>query len=362
MNRRNERGVTLVELLVTTVISLIAVVAIFQSFATFEGYKRTTMAGGEAQNNGSLALQQVERDVRQAGYGFSAGKLGCKILAWDEEDNGGTTFEIIMVPILIKAGNGENGSDDVIVLYGDGNLTPTPATMIQSMPSPSADYKVDNRFPFREGDLVVAVQDGKDCTLSQISNLPNGGNQNANIVHGSGTYTDPWKGMQMRTRYNKPSGLGVAYDQGAQLYSLGDAPTSNTYYVEDSQLKLQENLRTSGTGFIPSEQQGIYPNIVHMRAMYGKDTDGDGIVDVYDNIDPVTAEGWTRILSVRLGLVARSAIFEKNIVSPATINIWSESTIAPIIDAAVWNINTEQQHYRYKVYQVTVPVRNMIWR
>ena len=353
------RGLSLVELLVTTLISLIAVTAIFQVFADFEGVKRTTMAGGEAQNNAALALMQVERDVRQAGYGFNTAKLGCKILAWDEQDNGGTSFEITMVPILIKAGAGENGSDDVVVLYGDGGLTPTPSSMIQGMPSPSSDYKVNNRYPFREGDLVVAVEDGKDCTLSQISNLPNNSGQNSNVVHGSGTYTDPWTHVQIPTRYNKPGGLGIAYDEGAQLYNLGAAPKSYTYFIEESQLKLQDGLRKSGLGMT---QEGMYPDIVYMRAMYGKDTNNDGVVDTYDNIDPVTSDGWTHILSVRLGLVARSKVFEKKVVSPATINVWDASTDAPTVDAVSLNLTTEQQHYRYKVFQVTVPIRNLIWR
>ena len=47
-----------------------------------------------------------------------------------------------------------------------------PAKLLQTMPSPSAVYKVDNRFGFREGDLVVAAEDGRDCTLAQVSGVP----------------------------------------------------------------------------------------------------------------------------------------------------------------------------------------------
>ena len=50
------RGLSLVELLVAAAIGIIASLAIFQVFAVFEGQKRTTTSGGEAQTSGTLSL------------------------------------------------------------------------------------------------------------------------------------------------------------------------------------------------------------------------------------------------------------------------------------------------------------------
>jgi hypothetical protein len=55
LRRGRSRGFSLVELLVAAAIGIIASLAIFQVFAVFEGQKRTTTSGGEAQTSGTLA-------------------------------------------------------------------------------------------------------------------------------------------------------------------------------------------------------------------------------------------------------------------------------------------------------------------
>ena len=75
---RAQRGLSLVELLVTMAITLIATVIIFQVFEVSEGIKRTTSTGGDAQQNGAIALYVMERDLRNAGQGINdSGVAGC---------------------------------------------------------------------------------------------------------------------------------------------------------------------------------------------------------------------------------------------------------------------------------------------
>jgi hypothetical protein len=45
-------------------------------------------------------------------------------------------------------------------MFGDSDLFANPARIIQNMPSPAATYKVDNRYGFAPGDLVIADIDG----------------------------------------------------------------------------------------------------------------------------------------------------------------------------------------------------------
>jgi hypothetical protein len=52
--------------------------------------------------------------------------------------------------------------------------------------------------------------------------------------------------------------------------------------------------------------QDLFPQIVNMQALYGKDTDGDGIVDTYDETTPTTPAGWRQVLTIRVAIVARS--------------------------------------------------------
>src|SRR3970040_922928 len=94
--RSRSRGFSLVELLVAAAIGIIASLAIFQVFAVFEGQKRTTTSGGEAQTSGTLALFTVERELRQAGYGVNNLEfLGCQIQGRDSLSRANFTLERI---------------------------------------------------------------------------------------------------------------------------------------------------------------------------------------------------------------------------------------------------------------------------
>ena len=374
--RLRSRGMSLIEILVAAAIGLIASVVIFQVFAVFEGQKRTTTSGGEAQTSGTLSLFTLERELRMAGYGINnVDFLGCTILGWDEQNAGGTAFTLQLVPVIITQGAGSTpgiaGAPDTIsLMYGTGELVPAPANIAQNMPSPSADFKVNNRYGFKEGDLVIAAEAGKDCTLSQVSGLPGTPGQTDNVIHNSGTYTDPNSGVQIPTRYNKSGGLGVSYSTTGKLFNLGALPANNLYQVAGGQLTRQQLLPTNAA-VVP-----IYDSIVQLQAQYGKDTDINGVVDLFDETTPVNAAGWAQVLAVRVAVVARSSLYEKEEVSPLTIRLWEDSGVAPTTTGPVWTLCSEsppvspplctgtadERHYRYKVFQTVVPIRNMLWR
>ena len=352
--RRCARGVTLVELLVAMVISLIAVTAIFQVFAVFEGQKRSTTGGGEAQTNGALALFTLGRELRQAGYGVnSTDYLGCNSLVHDETT--GTDFTINFAPVRITQGVGE-APDTLTVFYGNGAFLPQAVSLIQNMPNDKSPFRVSNRFGFQGGDVLLVAETGLNCSVRQATNLPNPLGQQDLIIHSSGNYTDPY-GVTAVSRYNKSSGSGVAYTFNARLFNLGQRPSYNIYTIQNGQLALQQMLSAPTTAVTT-----IYDGIVQLQAQYGRDTNNDGIIDVFDEFVPVTAGDWATILAVRIGIVSRSGLYEKTQVSPATIKIWPDSATAPTTTGPVWTLSADERHYRYKVFQTVVPVRNMIWR
>ena len=350
---------SLVELLVAAAIGIIASLAIFQVFAVFEGQKRTTTSGGEAQTSGTLALFTVERELRQAGYGINNLEfLGCAIQGRDNVS--GSNFTLEMIPVKITQG-AAGAPDTITVMYGSGELMPNPASITQNMPSASSDFKVSNRYGFQEGDIVIAAEAGKNCTLAQVSNLPGAPNPTDEIVHGPGNYTDPVTGTQKATRYNPsadPPASGIAYTTNAKLFNIGSLPVNNIYSIQNGQLTQQRAL----FGAVPPVGTPLYDNIVQLQAQYGKDTNSDGVVDVFDEITPVTTAQWAQVLAVRLAVVARSGLYEKDEVSPATIRLWEDSAAAPTTTGPVWTLTADDRHSRYKVFQTVVPIRNMIWK
>lgn len=366
---RTSAGFSLVEIMVAMVIGLIGTIVIFQVFAVSEGYKRTTTSGGDAQTNGALALFSVERDARMAGYGINdTSLLGCTVRAYDEGPpvREWPDLQFRLVPVVIDDG-AAGAPDKITVMFSASDLVMGPAKLTQNMPSPAATFKVDNRFGFVEGDLIIAAEAGQDCTLGQATGIPGTPGQTDNVIHNSGNYTNA-QGQNVPAKYNKASGLGVSYSTNGKLFNLGAGPVTNIYSIVNGQLNLQ-TLLTSAT---PTP---IVDGIVQLQAEYGKD-DGvnngtvtnatyaadDGIVDKYDTASPAAGDavGWSRIIAIRLAMVARSNLMEK----PDPDGVCRTTTVAPAWAGGAIDLSTDPnwQCYRYKVFQTTVPIRNLIWR
>jgi type IV pilus assembly protein PilW len=359
---RPARGFGLVELMVGMLIGLIGVIVVFQTFAVAEGYKRTTTSGADAQQNGSIALYYIERDLRMAGYGINnPALLGCQVNAYDAgppERN----FNFRMTPVVIT--DGASGAPDSIqILAGSSALLPSPTELIQTMVSATSSYRVSTRFGFLPGDLVIAGQTGSDCSLAQVTGLPTGAGQTDQIDHNTGSYIDANGGAAV-ARYNKAAGLGVSYNafdytsqNGGRMFNLGPAPGLNQYAVTSSQLMQTQTLQGTAAS-------SLADNIVQLQAQYGKDLNGsDGIVDTWDATMPATptAADWAAVLAVRIAIVARSGLREKP--NPAT-GACDTTTTTPSWAGGSLDLSADPDWrcYRYRIFETTVPLRNLIWR
>ena len=119
-------------------------------------------------------------------------------------------------------------------------------------------------------------------------------------------------------------------------------------------------------------------NLVFLKAQYGIAPAGsqsvDSWVDATGSFSPnalaLNPSDRKRIKAVRLVVVSRSDKREAALVTSTCTNVslkvnngpcaWRDSAAnpAPIIDLTS---NPDWQHYRYKVYQTIVPLRNVIW-
>lgn len=361
LQRGRSRGLSLVELLVASAIGIIASLAIFQVFAVFEGQKRTTTSGGEAQTSGTLALYTLERDVRQGGYGINTPDLvGCALQGWDEQ----TSLALApstLVPAFITPGLGSTpgvagAPDTVTVAYGNGDALPAPVNILIGSLGANDDFvkTVNALYGFQPGDLVVIAESGMPCTLAQVNQIPPATGDNTKLNLQSGSYVNPYTGATQNTRHNNPAGLGTAYTTNGKVYNIGNGPTIKVFSVLNGQLMSQAVGTAAPTP--------IFDNIVQLQAQYGKDLTNDGMVDVFDETAPGSSAEWAAVLAIRIAVVARSGLYEKDEVSPATIRLWEDSANPPTTTGPVWTLTADERHYRYKVFQTVIPLRNMIWR
>src|SRR6267378_4228562 len=341
--RHLSRGFSMVELMVAMVISLIGVIIIFQVFETSEGVRRTATSGGDAQQNGAVALYFMERDLRNAGMGVNdtiyAGT--CNMIGSDSSRTPNNFpplgSPMVLAPAFITAGADAKTPDQLTVFYGSQTQIANSTTLVANMILPTSPLTVQSRFAFRPGDLLLLLEPGrgKNCVFMEVTSLP--GAPSNQVNHDPGAYTLAAGLVSLPARFNPAAGMGVTYGGAitanvTRVFNLGNLhddlnfPASQNVTVPAYNLyAVANNTLTASNAFVISGGlpvvNSVADNIVHMRVDYGVDdgvTDGsvpyntagfanDGIVDRYISTTP----NWSQVIAVRVAVVARSALAEK---------------------------------------------------
>lgn len=359
-----QRGVTLIELMVGVVVGLLATLVITQTLVFAEAQKRTTTNGADAQVNGTLSLYTLERDLKEAGYGLTtvSSSLGCEIRSTYK----GAASNFTLAPVVITAG-AAGASDTIRVLGSSKDNYSVPALIVKDHPANAANFFVNTGVGIADGDFMLAIPETPDasnwCSLFQVTDSKAGagpGLGNNQVLHNSG-----------QSDWNNPGGSTIfpntGYNTGSYLLNLG-AIINRSYSISNN-LDLQ--LATFSSTSATTITENLFPNIVQLQAFYGKDTNADGSVDVYDKVIPTTQAGWSQILTVRVAVVARSTQFEREVVTSAN-PLWDVGSAVATSGSAACGTSScvsikidnlpDWRNYRYKVYETTVPLRNMLWR
>lgn len=398
---RRESGFSLVELMVGVVIGLLAVVVMFQVFAVSEGQRRTTTGSGDAQQNGVSALFLIERDVRMAGYGIGYFPLlGCKAKGYYRKT--AQPFTLTVAPVLLKDG-GAAGSDELTIMYGNPDTYALPAPLLQpTNVTAGYFYVAPPRYQFAPGDIllsgdVTAAGPAGDCSVAQVTGLPDTENALNNVTYTGGSYDD--NGTTRVAQYSPIGALAATYPKwnpvkglGGRLFNLGPSPVAVTYKIVNSQL-------VASNAFTPGEDTTIADNIVQFQAQLGyspscqtgpaNSTDvttlmGPCTMDknsvVKTTIDttalPNTVGQWAdatpaamsfvdyrKIIAVRFAVVARSTTADKkdasgNCTATTVQPQWNATSPSTTLKV---DMDPEWRCYRYKTFELVVPLRNMLW-
>jgi type IV pilus assembly protein PilW len=406
MNRRilpgMQAGMSLVELMVASVIALLGVIVIFQVYATNEGVRRSSTSGSDEQISGLIALSLLEREIKTAGYGINDNDiLGCAMRVYDNQRTPNIQPVYPLAPVYIVPNAGTT-PDVIRVIYGQPTLT-TASVQLLDMSTTTDTFTLPFRVGFNVGDLVVVGQTGQYCTLAEVTALA-GPNDLGHVV---GTVS---VGTTTRLiRFNDPTGTPYVYKYPqAKILNLGALPTVGAWPVYN-EFSVTNNSAVPGTNnklnvanlwAQVATANPIADQIVQMKAEYGID-DGiqngtvparvyqpdDNIIDKFTNVSPIVLspnpptnmQQWQRIKAVRLAVVSRSA----NTIDPTTgkgtacdatpafdpsllTNVypvrWARGPDAPNGKPIDVSTSADWQCYKYKVYETTVPLRNVLWR
>jgi type IV pilus assembly protein PilW len=333
MSRRSQqRGFSLVELMVGVVVALIAVIVVMQVFQLSEGQRRNTTGGDDAQTSGAIAMNILQRDLLQAGNAVSnEALLGCNLAL----PSGNTINNLSGVTINHPGvAAGDANTDTLLVVYGNGNGLPDGSRVASVTGSV---YRVSSPLAFRRNDWVVAspalprIAACGNVTLTQVTLDPAGDSVTVGAAGATGN-----------------------------LHNWGDTPVVNAYAVRNGQLSVCDYRTRNCSAAAAANWTPIAEGVVSLRAQYGVDTDPppravNPTVESYDQTTPTTVCGWLRRPAIRLALVLRSGQYDRDYTAPTPT--WAGSANAPLTLSG-----TDWQRYRYKTFETTVPLRNVSWQ
>lgn len=388
MTDRTQRGMTLIELMVAMVIGLGIVLATTTMLISSESHKRITTSTNDSEQTGAYSFYELQKVVNGAGsaiaesaYPSDRGLLGCRLNALG---NGaavfprtaafpapfntflpGVTNTLTVAPLVIGAGQSAGGSDVLMVMGGSGAAGGV-SRQVTATGSAST-IALDNTVGFVDQDMTIVSQSGiTDCLLEEVGSIA----APVLTVNGTTYYTPTGVTTDLATlsastlSYVTPIGNAAANNIQFMLFGVG---ADRTLYSYD----LLQNLNlVGGTG--GDAAQAIADGVMQMNAIYGIDTNGDGIQDAWAGpSDP----GWDintvlaspvkmrQIISVRVALIVRGEYYDKNnnkVVTAPTLTIFPGLTSAAGSLQQTINLSANDQQYRYRVFEFTVPLRNMI--
>lgn len=378
--RSRHGGFTLIEILVAVAIGLIGILVMTQAYLVGENFNRATLGEGGAQTNGMLALFQIERDARMSGYGIASTEaLNCGELNWYYEGAyspnitaGSTLARVTVAPVLIAVTAGV--PDRITVMYSNESERVLPAA-VANINTAASELGMDGSqgYEVRDKVLLVSTSTAGRCAYGEVT------------VKVPATHRLTL-GQEYNPKFN-PVGWGsfpTGFGAGDLLINLGTTgPVVRTYSINNGKLRVTDDQLQSATG---GTQLDLVDGIVDLRAQYGKDngvdngtlsapsyTAGDGRLDQYSNTTPANANDWTQVLSVRVAVLARIGNYERPTSGPncdatTVMPTWAGSRKidgtpdAPFAAIDIATPTSQDRCYRYRVFETTVPLRNMIWR
>lgn len=382
---------TLVELLVAMTIGLGITLAVTSVLIASENHKRTTTSTNDAQQSGSYSFYALDKALRGAGssiagsaYPTDVGVLGCHL----NVGNVNATFPHLapfpapfgnfllgapgglnVAPVLIGKAQSQDGKSDVImIMSGSGSAGGVSRQITGGGNATTA--TLDNIVGFANNDLLLVSQSGvPDCLLEEVL-----------------TVTPPTPTLTLGAAYyvanaTSTSMAALAASTASYVTPLGNAAANNVQFmlfgVDNNRTLFSYDLLQNPVG--GAGAQAIADGIVQMNAIYGVDTNGDGIQDEWD--DPGLAATWDintvmgspvkmkQIVSVRIALVVRGEYYDTKrnpdgtpfAVSPAQLTFFNGLVSGPGASLqGTINLTATEQQFRYRIFEFTVPLRNML--
>jgi type IV pilus assembly protein PilW len=306
MTARTSRqdGFSLIELMIGMALALLIAAVIVTVFSRASRTSSVTQTINEMQEQGRVALDMLQRDVRLAGY------IGCNS---NRLLNSGGLVNVTAAPNAYLNNIGEYllGHEGTGTAFSpaasDGLATADPEPLFDS-------DAITVRIPAGEPVSLSATMANGTAAIPVFSTAGFAAGQRAVIGDCSQSTAFVVTGLAGGLEHdggglNAVADFGRAYGPDAMV-----APFSTvTYYIAENGVGTNRSLYRRVNDAALSEE--IVEGVEEFQLQYGLDTDGDISADLFVTADDVA--DWSRVVSVRASILMRSKL-ERAAQSPQT--------------------------------------------
>lgn len=298
-NNQKTRGFSLVEVMIAMAIGLTILAAISLVLVNSKKNYTTQDSMARLQESARFAVQFLTRDLRMTGYYGCSDDVGAVTNTLNGAAGSGNPFDTT-VPIqgsesksdwqpvpaaaVLAPGAMKSGTDAIALRYLDGS---TAVQVDEPYMNTSAAALHTSGGGLQVGEIVMVT----DCSSASVFQITGPGSTGdaitGTVVHNDGAGTPG----------NSTKNLGKIYEGDAKIAKFYYA----IYYIADNANGQPALFRESTAG-----TQELVEGIENLQVLYGVDVDGNGVPDTYKKATAMTAADWTKVYSVRFGVLVRS--------------------------------------------------------
>jgi type IV pilus assembly protein PilW len=354
------RGFTLVELMVAMTIGLIILAAVSTLFVSSKQTYTTQDRLARLQENARFAMHFIIKDLRMAGY------FGCldeitpdsmsstlnsgsdfayngqiPLEGLDSTNNKWYPSGFATLPTDIKP-----GTDAVTMRFADDDNS---IYLDQEMPNTSAVLKVNSIAGLNVNDIIVI----SDCVSADIMQITQLNSSDPHIVHNAGA--------------PPPGTPGNSTQKLSKAYSPSTAPdgtkvmkfVTRTYFIKPGASGSPALFRQDNTAAAVELVDGIE----NLQVLFGKDTDSDGVPNVYLKAGDTGLEStadWSTVKSVRFGIIAVTVNDKDTDVDSGTYDVDGDCPTGALITDSCYDFTPDLgDRNKRRVFQAVVQLRNL---
>lgn len=298
---KRQSGLTLVELMVATTLSLVLLAGVLLVFSANKSTYQMQNGLGTLQENGRYAMGQIMADLQLAGFG---GCLSPQVRDGQSRAQKAVIRNLVSSPPSFlndfTAGRFFDGRNDQSGTFTYGGVTMVPGT-----------DSVEIRGPLRSNVNFVVGEVGKTSTVDVVGTASGfatnefllvadcGG---ADIFRATGVATSGGNTqISHSSASNTQAELSRNYGSDAVVMEFA----THTYFIgETGRNNSSGQAVTALYRFDGNSSQELVDGVDDLQIEYALDTDGDGVIDGFDDASGVT--DWADVHGLRFSLLMNS--------------------------------------------------------